>query len=252
MKKYILILLFVSLSFLCFASSPNNINFSTGKSDLLTSSIEEIEKIVVWMTNYPQLRLELRGHTDAFECRDSLDAIRLGWERAYNVQQYLAERGIDKCRIPIHSFGRDQPTVPNMIDGKENLANKAINRRVEFIRVHKEYKLYTVKKVYSADSLLKYSKKFREEYKFLKGSHLVIFVATRETFSKYMASMGRYLVTIKLSKEDNYLFSDTSLLSELVKQNVYLGMDYAYYLDETKIDKQSNFFVCVLEWICEE
>lgn len=256
MKKYLLAFLFFCCCFLSFGSGFSNINFHTGKSELVDSSKEELDKVFIYLTDYPFTYLEIRGHTDSYECKDSLDAIRLGWERAYNAQNYLVQKGIQKSRIPIYSYGKEQPTVPNEIDGKINAANKAINRRVEFRPTYRNYKLYTSKKVDSYDSLINYTVKLRKEYSFLKGSKLVVFGETGKNnendFDKYMANMGRHLAVIELSEEDSYMFKDTILLNKLVKQNAYLGLDYAYFIEEHQIDETFSFYVCVLEWTCEE
>ncbi len=256
MKKYILTFLFCFYCFLSFASGFSNINFYTGKSELNNDSKYELDKIVEYLKNAPSSCLKIQGHTDFYECEDSLDAILLGWKRAYNSQQYLVKRGIDKCRLPIYSFGKNSPTVPNVIDGKENAANKAINRRVEFIPTYKKYRLYAAKKLSSVDSLLRFTIKFNEDYKFLENSQLIIFGTVdrknMKKFDDYMTDLGRHLIVIKLSNEENYIFEDTFLLSELVKQNTHLGLDFAYFIEERKIDKTFGFYVCVLEWTCEE
>jgi len=256
MKKYILAFLFFFYYFLSFGSGFSNINFHTGKSELVDSSKEELDKVFVYLTDSPFAYLEIEGHTDSYECKDSLEAIRLGWERAYNTQQYLVDKGIKKCRIPIYSYGKEQPTVPNEIDGKISAANKAINRRVEFLPTYRNYKLYISKKVDSYDSLIEYTIKFSKEYNFLKNSKLVVFGETgrnnEKNFDIYMARMGRHLAVIELSEEDNYMFKDILLLDKLAKQNAYLGLDYAYFIEEHQIDETFSFYVCVLEWKCEE
>ncbi len=143
-----------------------------------------------------------------------------------------------------------------MLEGKQNAANKAINRRIEFFPTYKKYKLYASKKVGSLDSLLEITKKFNEDYTFLKNSQLVIFGTTNKDnmkgFDSYMTDLGRHLVVIELSNEESYIFEDTFLLNELAKQNAFLGLDFGYFAEGHKVDKTFNFYVCVLEWTCEE
>jgi outer membrane protein OmpA-like peptidoglycan-associated protein len=108
-----------------------NIFFTTGKAALQPDSKTELDKIVDLMTKYPNLILEISGHTDA-SGPDDLN-MKLSLERAIVVQDYLVAHGIDKSRLRTKGFGESQPIAINYNkDGSPNKQGMAMNRRFEF------------------------------------------------------------------------------------------------------------------------
>ncbi|WP_338792121.1 OmpA family protein [Bernardetia sp. MNP-M8] len=124
MKKCILTFLFCFCSYLCFATWIDHQHFKTGETELNEDAKRELNKVVVYLKEHPFVNIKISGFADKYECKDSLDAIRLGWERAHNCQYYLSQRGISKCRMPIYSYGKNRPTVPSDINGVPNKANQ--------------------------------------------------------------------------------------------------------------------------------
>jgi len=69
------------------------------------------------------------GHTD------SVGSVpynqKLSVRRAESVKAYLVSKGIEANRIYTEGKGKSQPIAPNTVNGKDNPAGRAKNRRVE-------------------------------------------------------------------------------------------------------------------------
>lgn len=103
----------------------NNIVFETNKSDLLTSSFVELNKLSDYLKEHPQYTIEISGHTD--NTGNELDNLKLSKDRAKAVVDYLINKGIANKRLIYNGYGNKNPLVLN--DTEEH---KKINRRVEF------------------------------------------------------------------------------------------------------------------------
>ena len=69
------------------------------------------------------------GHTDSIGS-DAYN-MKLSMRRAESVKAYLISRGVDANRIQTVGKGERQPVAPNKLNGKDNPAGRALNRRVE-------------------------------------------------------------------------------------------------------------------------
>jgi OOP family OmpA-OmpF porin len=69
------------------------------------------------------------GHTD------SIGSVaynqKLSVRRAESVKAYLVSKGVEANRVYTEGKGKSQPIAPNTINGKDNPAGRAKNRRVE-------------------------------------------------------------------------------------------------------------------------
>jgi outer membrane protein OmpA-like peptidoglycan-associated protein len=74
---------------------------------------------------YPDMKVEISGHTDAQGNRDY--NIDLSRRRAEAVKRWLVERSIADTRITTRGAGPDEPVGPN-----DTKAGRAMNRRIEF------------------------------------------------------------------------------------------------------------------------
>lgn len=89
-------------------------------------TLKEISKI---LNEVPDVKVKIVGHTDA----DGQDAtnLDLSKRRAASVKNELVKNfGVNGDRLLTDGFGESQPIAPN-----DTPANKALNRRVEFIKM---------------------------------------------------------------------------------------------------------------------
>ncbi|MBR9999958.1 MAG: OmpA family protein [Cyclobacteriaceae bacterium] len=103
----------------------NNLFFDVNKYELKERSITELQRIISYMNNNPDLKIEIRGHTD--DTGSAAYNMELSLKRAEAVYQYLVNHGIAQSRLQYQGFGQTEPAVPN--DSEEN---RSRNRRIEF------------------------------------------------------------------------------------------------------------------------
>lgn len=102
-----------------------DIFFEFDKSTLLQQSYFELKSLISLLETYPQMHIEIRGHTDG-KGSDSYNQ-RLSENRAKAVSDYLISKGISEKRIQYKGYGKSMP-----IDSNETEEGRAKNRRVEF------------------------------------------------------------------------------------------------------------------------
>ncbi|MDY6902763.1 MAG: OmpA family protein [Cyanobacteriota bacterium] len=107
-------------------SVPRNVHFALDKDFISPKSGEVLDKIAQVLEQYPNIVIELQGHTDS---RASVAYNQdLAKRRATNARNYLIRRGIAPERMTIRSFGeRKLRTQEN------NVVDYARNRRVEIL-----------------------------------------------------------------------------------------------------------------------
>lgn len=102
-----------------------DIFFEFDKSTILQQSYFELMKLISLLETYPQMKIEIRGHTDA-KGSDAYN-LRLSENRAKAVADYLIMKGVNEKRLRSKGYGKALPIDTN--DTEEGRAN---NRRVEF------------------------------------------------------------------------------------------------------------------------
>jgi outer membrane protein OmpA-like peptidoglycan-associated protein len=102
-----------------------NIFFDTGKSDIKSESISELEKIRELLVVNGHLKVQINGHTD--NTGNAATNKVLSLERAEAVIKYLIEKGIDATRLSAKGFGSERPLVSN----DDEQEGREINRRTE-------------------------------------------------------------------------------------------------------------------------
>lgn len=108
-----------------FTGTIRDIQFETNSDALRPTSMPTLDRAVEVLTQYPDIRMEIIGHTDDRGDREhNLDLSR---RRAESVKTYLVQRGIDEGRIITLGVGPDQP-----IDTNKTRVGRANNRRIEF------------------------------------------------------------------------------------------------------------------------
>lgn len=106
-----------------------NIYFDYGKCNLRADARGELDKLVTMMRKYPQMRIELRAHTDSRADADFNQKISDG--RAKASAEYLFKRGISRSRVEYRGYGETMP-VNGCVDGVECTEEQhAQNRRTE-------------------------------------------------------------------------------------------------------------------------
>lgn len=101
------------------------VTFETGSDKLTVLSKYQLDDLVTAMTDYPNMTIELGGHTDSTgdpESNQSLSELR-----AKAVYNYLASKGIVASRLSAVGYGQTRP-----IDSNDTEAGREANRRTEF------------------------------------------------------------------------------------------------------------------------
>lgn len=101
------------------------IYFEFDKSTLLQQSFYELMKLMALLDAYPQMCIQICGHTDG-KGSDAYNQ-RLSENRARAVVDYLVSKGVSEKRLQYKGFGKSMPLESN--DTEEG---RAKNRRVEF------------------------------------------------------------------------------------------------------------------------
>ncbi len=101
-----------------------NINFDFDSDKLRPESSIPLNEVVKMMKDYPEINIELYGHTDSIGSEEYNQ--NLSERRARSAQMYLVEHGIDSARITPIGFGLKLP-----IDTNETEDGRFRNRRVE-------------------------------------------------------------------------------------------------------------------------
>jgi outer membrane protein OmpA-like peptidoglycan-associated protein len=104
------------------------ITFDVGKSVIKPESMGELTRIVKLMTDNPDLKFSIEGHTDNTGNADSNQ--KLSDARSKSVVDKLAEMGIAADRLTSAGKGQSSPIANN--DTDEGCAK---NRRVEFVKM---------------------------------------------------------------------------------------------------------------------
>lgn len=101
-----------------------NIQFEFDSYVLLRSSFVELDKVVEYLKQRPEVNVRLSGHTD-FIGSDDYNLI-LSRNRARSVADHFVSRGIQSQRIISYGFGKTRPIMLEKTDEA-----RKINRRVE-------------------------------------------------------------------------------------------------------------------------
>ncbi|WP_133000772.1 OmpA family protein [Luteimonas arsenica] len=107
------------------------VNFDFDKSTLRPDAVSILNEAIEILKRYPELRVEVAGHTDS----KGTDAYNqaLSERRASAVYDYLTGNGIDSSRlVGPNGYGESRPIAPNTNDdGSDNPDGRARNRRTE-------------------------------------------------------------------------------------------------------------------------
>jgi len=107
------------------------IHFAFNRARILPDSFGILNTVATVLEDYPQITLEIQGHTDS-RGGDRYN-MRLSDRRAQAVREYLLQRGIAGSRLTSRGYGETQPMESNRTP-----EGRAMNRRVEFVRTDSE------------------------------------------------------------------------------------------------------------------
>ena len=104
--------------------------YKSGSGELSDLSRYELDNLTTLMGQYPNMKVELGGHTD--NTGDAAANLELSQKRAENVRSYLINKGVDGSRLFSKGYGQERPLESN--DSEEG---RQKNRRTELRIVSK-------------------------------------------------------------------------------------------------------------------
>ncbi len=108
-----------------FEGTLAGVTFALDRATLRRGSEATLDAAVEVLEKFPEIRVEVSGHTDASGAREH--NMELSQQRAATVTQYLTNAGIDPARIETRGAGPDEP-----VDTNATKAGRGNNRRIEF------------------------------------------------------------------------------------------------------------------------
>jgi outer membrane protein OmpA-like peptidoglycan-associated protein len=103
----------------------NNVFFDFDSTALRPESFPELDRVVMFMNENPNVEIQIEGHTDAKGADDY--NLNLSGGRITSVEAYMESKGIAPSRIVTKSYGESVPIADN-----ETEEGRQQNRRVEF------------------------------------------------------------------------------------------------------------------------
>lgn len=111
----------------------NPIYFDNNKSNIRPDAAYELSKVVAAMVQYPDLKIEVRAHTDS-RGKDKYN-LGLSEKRANTIAGFIISNAIDASRVTAKGYGETQPVNECANNVQCSEAKMALNRRSEFIIV---------------------------------------------------------------------------------------------------------------------
>jgi len=100
------------------------ISFKIGQHNLTQESINTVHKLARILNEYPEVSIEIAGHTDSDGSQKTNK--KISQSRVNTIKEILTSDGIDAKRLIAKGYGESKPLVPNT-----SRKNKARNRRIE-------------------------------------------------------------------------------------------------------------------------
>lgn len=104
------------------------IAFKNNSPEMTFESYQLLEPLIMQMKQYPEVEIEIRGHTDS--SGENARNMQLSQMRAESIRQYLGTKGIELHRIRSVGFGSSSPIADN-----RTAAGRVQNRRIEIVRL---------------------------------------------------------------------------------------------------------------------
>jgi OOP family OmpA-OmpF porin len=106
------------------------IHFAFNKAVIRPESYPVLDAVVSVLKDNPKMVIEVQGHTDNVGSPGINKP--LSQQRADAVRKYLVDHGVAGDHLTSVGYGQDKPLVPNTDE-----RNRALNRRVQFVRMEK-------------------------------------------------------------------------------------------------------------------
>ena len=104
------------------------VTFRAGEAILSGASFMSLEKVAASLKSWPEVKVEIAGHTDSVGNPDA--NLKLSQARAQAVRDYLVRAGVEASRLTCKGYGSTRPVADNGTP-----QGRAENRRVEMTRV---------------------------------------------------------------------------------------------------------------------
>jgi outer membrane protein OmpA-like peptidoglycan-associated protein len=106
-----------------------NIHYDLDKYDIRPDARPELDRLVQFLRDNPEVRVELSSHTDSRASHEYNE--RLSQNRANSARQYVISRGIDPSRVISVGYGETR-LLNHCADGVNcSEAEHQLNRRTE-------------------------------------------------------------------------------------------------------------------------
>lgn len=103
------------------------IEFAEGSSEITDVMMPDLDKLVIFLADHPNLNLKISGHTNTSGSAEKNKL--LSQARADAIKAYLVDKGkFAPDRIEAIGYGSEKPIIPK----EENDDHRHMNRRVEF------------------------------------------------------------------------------------------------------------------------
>ena len=102
------------------------VTFATNSADLVPESAATLNYAVDTLKKYPQMIIEVRGHTDN-RGSDKLN-LNLSQRRAESVMNYLKDHGVTNS-LTAKGYGKENPIADNKTE-EGRLANRRVTLRI--------------------------------------------------------------------------------------------------------------------------
>ena len=100
--------------------------FTTAKWDIKPGGAANLDKLVAFLTRYPDRKVIVEGHADNVGPEDYNQS--LSQQRANSVRDYLVAHGVNPGQVTAVGRGESYPVAPN-----DNEGGRQQNRRIEII-----------------------------------------------------------------------------------------------------------------------
>ena len=102
----------------------DKLNFNANSYVIRRESYEEVDGLLKFMLDNPDISIEIGGHTNGF-CDDEFCNL-LSKQRAESVMNYLIQHGVEAYRIEAVGYGKSRPIASN-----DTPEGRTLNQRVE-------------------------------------------------------------------------------------------------------------------------